>query len=106
MKIVTKASTLGKGIVHNTQVELKSECDKVFYFYTPQLEKADVEPTYYSPMAKHIPDYIEFIKNNSDKKIGIILESRKDDFSTRDLILEQIKLLDNTNVIIHNLIQK
>ncbi len=104
MRLVTMSSTPGMGTVHNSQVELKEICDKVFYFYTPQLEEADVTVSPISFSTSFTPDYIEYIKENPTKKVGIIIDTKSNDYTIRDLMYAELDALDSQNVTTHNII--
>ena len=103
MKTITMSSTPGMGTIHNSKVELEDSCDKVFYFYTSQLEIADVKP---SPDIRllHTPEYITYIKENPNKKVGIILDSRAGKYAIRDMIFAELDAMDSSNVTTHNVI--
>lgn len=99
------SSTPGMGIIHNSKVELEDSCDKVFYFYTPQLEEADVTISSISFSTSFTPDYIDYIKKNPTKKVGIIMDSKANEYEIRDMIYAELDILDSRNVTAHNIIQ-
>jgi len=103
MKINTIHNTLGTGTVHTSKEQLNRICDKVFYLYTPQLELADVTISEDIRM-DFVPDYIEFIKDNQDKQVGVIIDSFKNDNTVRGHIIGELDKLPNTNVILHNIL--
>ena len=95
MKIKTIAineNNRGKGLVHRATEELDYNNDTTFALYLPQCELSDV-----SRVGIVGPKFLDYIENNPDKKIGILVDV-EGMIALHDRIIEAVSELNNTNV--------
>lgn len=86
--IIRDKNERGQGVFYKASQELDKKCEVTFGLYLPQCEVSDVRITSVSSISVITPKYIEYIEQNPNKVIGIMVDAEAEgDDNTRSLRL-------------------
>lgn len=100
--VIKRAQDRGQGVIYKANLTLNDKSDVVFGFSLSQCVLSDIRS-----VKAGDPDFIEFIKQNTDKTIGILIDAadNKHSLNMLDEMLSGLSEINTNNVIVSVVIE-